>query len=295
MKITDEQLTRWAKAPSETEEDKCRVARDRIEKALRAVFGDSIRVFLQGSYKNRTNVKRESDVDIVVEYTGTYFHELHLLSPQELQRYWGLHVPVTYPYHQFKTDVTKILTDEFEDGEVERVDKCIKVYRNDQRVHADIIPSFTHNCYATATVVKHKGIHFVTDAGVDTFNYPEQHHDNGEAKNVRTKGKFKDIVRILKNIKYDLVDADIMKEKDMPSYFIESLVWNLSDPVFYGAQNSTILRSALIQLYSDMKNAKRAGKYREIHNLRYLLPATGYSAQQAQTFIKHAWVHVGFS
>ena len=96
-----------------------------------------------------------------------------MLSPQELQRYWQLHTPVTYHYHQFKDDVTKILTNEFEEGEVKRKDKSIKVKKNAQRVHADVIPAFTHNCYVTATTVAYKGIHFVTDAGIDTFNYPE--------------------------------------------------------------------------------------------------------------------------
>ncbi len=294
MKVTDEQLIQWAKAPSETEEDKSRATRDRVEKALKASFGDGIRVFLQGSYKNRTNVKRESDIDIVVEYTGTYFHELHMLSPQELQRYWTLHQPVTYPYNQFKDDVTKILTAEFDTGEVERKDKCIKVYRNGQRVHADVIPSFTHNCYSTATTVAYKGIHFITDAGVDTFNYPEHHHANGEAKNVDTRGNYKDIVRILKNIKYDLVDAGTIQEKDMPSYFIESLVWNVPNPVFTGTEYSTILRNVIVNIYENMGDTARAEAYKEIHNLRNLLIATGYTAQQAQIFLDHAWRHIGF-
>ena len=294
MKVTDEELARWAKAPSETEEDKSRATRDRVEKALKATFGDGIHVFLQGSYKNRTNVKRESDIDIVVEYTGTYFHELHMLSPEELQFYWSLHQPVTCPYNQFKDDVTKILTAEFDTGEVERKDKCIKIFRNGQRVHADVIPSFTHNCYATATIVAHKGIHFITDAGVDTFNYPEQHHANGEAKNVNTGGKYKDTVRILKNIKYDLVDAGTINEKDMPSYFIESLVWNLPNPLFERPLHSGILRDVIVKIYEDMGDAAKAGAYKEIHGLRPLLIATGYTAQQAQTFLEHVWRHIGF-
>lgn len=252
MNITEEQLVQLAKAPSETEEEKCRMARERIEKALRAEFGDSIRVFLQGSYKNRTNVKQESDVDIIVEYTGTYFHELHMLSPQELQRYWELHVPVKYPYHKFKDDVTRILTTEFDQGEVKRVDKCVKVFKNGERVHADVIPCFTHNCYSTATTVAYKGIHFITDTGVDTFNYPEHHHENGEVKNIITKGRFKDMVRILKNIRYDLIDAGKIAEKDMASYFIESLVWNLPNPIFIGAENSTMLKNVMVLIYGDM-------------------------------------------
>ena len=34
---------------------------------------DGIRVFTQGSYANRTNVRQDSDVDICVMYTRTFF------------------------------------------------------------------------------------------------------------------------------------------------------------------------------------------------------------------------------
>jgi len=294
MKLSEQQFRILSQPPSETEEEKSRKIRDKVEATLRSTFGDSIRVFLQGSYKNRTNVRRESDIDIVVEYTGTYYHELHMLSPNELQRYWELHTPVTYQYHQFKDDVTKILTSEFAAGEVERKDKCIKIKRYGESTHADVIPSFTHNCYVTATTVAHKGIHFVTDAGIDTFNYPEHHHENGEAKNVITEGKFKDTVRILKNIKYDLVDASVIAEKDMPSYFIESLVWNVPNSIFYQTYHSDILHDSIVQIYDDMGNVDKAAEYKEVHDLRNLLAATGFTAQQARTFLEHVWAHIGY-
>jgi tRNA nucleotidyltransferase (CCA-adding enzyme) len=66
MAINEDQLKRWATAPSETEETKCQNAVRLITNAIKERFGSDVTVFLQGSYKNRTNVRQDSDVDIVV-------------------------------------------------------------------------------------------------------------------------------------------------------------------------------------------------------------------------------------
>jgi tRNA nucleotidyltransferase (CCA-adding enzyme) len=64
-------LRKWVKPSSDAEETR----RDRTETEIRTALADypalpnaSIRVFVQGSYKNRTNVRLDYDVDIAVEY-----------------------------------------------------------------------------------------------------------------------------------------------------------------------------------------------------------------------------------
>src|SRR3990172_2917044 len=105
MKFAEDQLTTWAKPPSETEEEKCRNAVDQITKAIRDKFGDDVSIFLQGSYKNRTNVKRDSDVDIVVRHDGYYFYDLGSLTPEEKAAYEASSIPAKYTFYQFKNDV----------------------------------------------------------------------------------------------------------------------------------------------------------------------------------------------
>ena len=62
----------WAQSPSATERERIERTINSIKKALSA--DDSLRtkskVFVQGSYRNRVNVKRDSDVDIGILYTG---------------------------------------------------------------------------------------------------------------------------------------------------------------------------------------------------------------------------------
>lgn len=63
MSLSSEQLLSWAKsAPSEKSKQTVRIFKEMIEE----VFGSIVDIYLQGSYANHTNIKTESDIDIVV-------------------------------------------------------------------------------------------------------------------------------------------------------------------------------------------------------------------------------------
>ena len=65
----EDTLQSWAKAPGETEQQRCDNAVTAVRKAIdasSALEGRDIRVFPQGSYRNRTNVPQDSDVDVCV-------------------------------------------------------------------------------------------------------------------------------------------------------------------------------------------------------------------------------------
>jgi len=68
----------WAQPPSTTEREKCEHAELAVRKAIDAnkrIAGKDIQVFAQGSYRNRTNARQDSDVDICVRCTNTFFYE----------------------------------------------------------------------------------------------------------------------------------------------------------------------------------------------------------------------------
>ena len=61
----------WSKPSSDTEEEKC----NNTERMIRAAISESpvlskrnVEVFAQGSYKNNTNVRQDSDVDIKIKW-----------------------------------------------------------------------------------------------------------------------------------------------------------------------------------------------------------------------------------
>ena len=111
------------------------------------------RVYLKGSYRSRTNVRRGSDVDLAVELrshekgrTGSFTTKRTLeavgLSDAEL----GLSdAPPEYAAARlsFKDDCLAALQDTFGSASVERHNKCIKVSERSTTLPADVVPCAT--------------------------------------------------------------------------------------------------------------------------------------------------------
>ena len=120
----EDSLKAWAKAPGQTEQTKCDNAVNAVKKAVAAdttLAKHNTRIFAQGSYRNRTNVREDSDVDVCVLCTDTFFYDL----PQGTTTVeFGLTNPASYVYSQFKNDVDAALHSYFADGHVERGNKA---------------------------------------------------------------------------------------------------------------------------------------------------------------------------
>lgn len=60
-------------------------------------------VFIQGSYRNDTNVYGDSDVDIVVCHTGAFYKDLSRLSAEDRRAFdTAAGATVTYGYANFR-------------------------------------------------------------------------------------------------------------------------------------------------------------------------------------------------
>lgn len=294
MSADEDQLTIWSKPPSETEEDKCRNAVEGITRAINAKFGSSVSIFLQGSYKNRTNVKKDSDVDIVVRHNDYYFGNTQYLTEEEKQLYNQI-PSSTYTYKNFKNDIQQLLENEFEYGEVERKDKCIKVWGNTYRVNADVVPCFVHKRLQTHNSASDEGIEFITDADNHLISFPQQHFDNGTKKNNDTDTFFKSVVRILKNARNSLVDQGTILEKSMPSFFLECLVWNVPDSNLAKGTYTEATKSAIYTIWNDMGSASKAQDYAEVNNLKWLFRGNNdRTPLQAKNFMQQAWAYFDF-
>jgi hypothetical protein len=91
----------WSRGPGVTEQSKAENAERAIRKAIDA--SETLRrlqidVFPQGSYRNRTNVRQESDVDICVRLMSTFHYEL----PQGVTQSEAGFSDSNYPYSAFK-------------------------------------------------------------------------------------------------------------------------------------------------------------------------------------------------
>ena len=234
MSVSESRIDSWANPPSETEDERCTNAISQITDALHSRFGNDITVIKQGSHRNRTNVKTDSDVDLAIVHTGYFFPDTNGLSEADKERYARESVPASYPYSQFKNDVHAVLQGKFGSSAVERKNKCVRVSGNSYRVNADVVPAYEHHRFSAYNVVSDKGIELVTDEGIRIHSFPEQHYESGVKKNEETGKAFKSVVRILKNVRNEFVDKGLMKLEAMPSFFIESLVWNVPASHFRG-------------------------------------------------------------
>src|SRR5690348_9322663 len=137
MAVTEDQLARWARGPSQTETERCDTTVRRISDALRSELGARVSVFAQGSYRNHTNIREESDVDVVVRDNRSYFSDLSQMGPAALQRFNAGFITADHTFDQFKTQVHRLLTVTF-GRRVERRNKCIFVPETASGVNGDV-------------------------------------------------------------------------------------------------------------------------------------------------------------
>jgi tRNA nucleotidyltransferase (CCA-adding enzyme) len=83
-------LSQWVKPSSESEQ----VQQDRAERMIRDAInahptfkGTAIRVYAKGSYANNTNVRLDSDVDIVVENHDCFYYDYFGDFPDRLVQF----------------------------------------------------------------------------------------------------------------------------------------------------------------------------------------------------------------
>jgi len=211
-----------------------------------AVQNRSKEVFLQGSYRNFTNIYGDSDVDIVVKYNDAWGRDLALLPQDQVQAYLQTVTPSLYSWEQFRADVLTSLRTYYGPGSVTEGPKSLKIAAAPGRLAADVVPAFTYkrfNYFVNEVIQNYtEGIRFYDRRdGREIVNYPKQHIANGQGKNSdqRTDGNYKPTVRMFKNARTRLIDDGVVTRALAPSYFVECLVYNAPDALFVaGRQNA---------------------------------------------------------
>ncbi|MFA5086479.1 MAG: nucleotidyltransferase [Candidatus Paceibacterota bacterium] len=291
MSVSEEQLSRWAQAPSETEDQKCENAISSITNVIHSHFGKEVYITKQGSHKNRTNIKADSDVDIAVIHGGYYFPDISGLSDADRELYNKNNPDSNYRFDQFKNEVHELLQKNFDI--VERKNKCIRITGNSYRVNADVVPAFEHRRYKSYGVIGVEGIAFHSDKGELIYGFPEQHYENGVKKNENTAKNYKSAVRIIKRIRNEFVEKGLMKLSDMPSFFIESLVWNVENSYIAGKTWRELVESVSAKIWNDMRNPEIANSYAEVSDLQWLFRGqTKRTPKQAEDFMLQVYNYV---
>lgn len=239
MAISDDQIRGWtAQGATQQSTQTYEAVRQALENYRGWPANANKSIYLQGSYGNQTNIRGNSDVDIVVELATTHMPNTSRLTPAEIEVYNRERVPATYFYPQFREHAYSALVAVF-GARVKWGNKCINVGGEDQRLNADVVPALEYRNYKRYRphydTEDDRGIWFQTtqDPKRDVINYPRLHLANGTSKNVtdRTRGNFKPLVRAFKNARDYLIDQNYLPDHITPSYFLECLIYNIPDPV----------------------------------------------------------------
>lgn len=282
------QFREWAKPPGKTEEERCNNAESSIRNAIHAsseLQNRNIKVFTQGSYRNNTNVRRDSDVDIGILCTDSMFPNY----PEGMTGEDFGNSPADYLYSQYKDDVEKALASYFGRSAVTRGNKAINVHETSYHVEADVAPFFEHRRYYSNGKYL-SGVALLTDRRNNrVVNWPEQHYQNGVMKNNDTGRRYKSIVRVLKALSVDMT-KNIVRDADIPGFLIECLVWNVPNDLFQHSTYTEDVKSCITFLYNTTKSQESCNDWREVSELKYLFRASQkWTREEANAFTLAVW------
>jgi len=293
MNVSEETFISWSQGPGKTEADKCANAESAVRDAIKSddeLENLDITVFPQGSYRARTNVRQDSDVDICVRYNGAFFVDY----PEGKTADDFGHPDSDLRYADFKNMVERALRNYFGSDGVTRGSKAFDIHENTYRIDADVTPTFEYRWYIDLTDY-HSGVGFIPDGGWRVVNWPQQNHDNGVAKNNRTARHFKRVVRIIKRLRYKMEDEGVTQAKNIPSYLVECLVWNAPYEAFDHSSYSADVREVLAHTFNNTLTDEDCKEWGEENELKYLFRAAQpWTRQQAHDFLSAAWDYVGF-
>jgi len=299
----EQTLGSWTKPSGDTEQEKCENAERMIRGAIRDATRESkplakrtVEVFAQGSYRNNTNVRQESDVDICVRCMSAVYYDLSFA--QGLTKEQAGLPDSDYTYAQFKNDVQAALETKFGRGRVGRGNKAFDIRENSYCADADVVACLEHRSYFwldNGAFSFTSGMTFLPDNGGVIINWPNQNYNNGVTKNNATGRRFKRVVRILKRLRNEMEQQGIATAAPIPSYLIECLVWNVPNEGFRNDSYVANVRYALAHLFHATINEQSCQKWCEVNNVKYLFHISQpWTREQAHAFLSAAWNYVGF-
>lgn len=299
MNISEDTLATWSKGPSTTEAEKCGNSESAVRKAIAAdnnLSGLKISVFAQGSYRARTNIRQDSDVDICVRYDGGFFD----LYPEGKTRKDFGNIDGTLAFRDFKNMVEKALRSYFGASSVTRGNKAFNVHANSYRVDADVVPTFEYRYYtgsfnAVGSHSYHSGVAFYADKGGMIINWPNQTYNNGVERNDETGRRYKRVIRILKRLRNRMQEDKIQGAYDIASFLVECLVWNAPVEAFQHDTYSADLRYVIADIWNRTRKDEDCSGWGEVNELKLLFhPTQPWSRQKANNFLQAVWDYVEF-
>jgi predicted nucleotidyltransferase len=283
---------------SPTEEEDRDRTEARIRDAIRAsseLPASSVRIYVKGSYANNTNVRRDSDVDIAVEWTETIKVAKAFGAKDATPEQLGYTpVPFTVEPAELRARVERALREAF--GYIDTSgDKAIKVPAGSTTLDADVVPCFAVDRYDSPLpkLVYHRGSRLYPKSGGWIDNFPDQQLANGNAKNRATERRYKQIIRCIKRLENEMVEDGIIP-RSIPGYLIECLVYNVPNDRFGHTRRLEDMRAVFSFLWNGLRDEDVYREWEQVDGLRYLFRGTPMRpVDEVYAFIDKAWDTIG--
>lgn len=236
MTITREAATRWTSQGAQDGAKQTYASiRHALEKAGIARSRD-LDIFLQGSYANSTNVRGDSDVDIVVMTRQSFNADTTRLSATAKAR-WDALPEATFTSADLRREISQALIAHYGPNRVHLKNKCIQVDAGSGTLDADVVPCTEYRNYVDSNPSSLssgyiEGVQIRPLRGGPIINYPKEHIASGKAKNGTAHLNYKRTVRQVKRLRTFAVEKGFLREGIAPGYLLECMVFNAPDRCF---------------------------------------------------------------
>ncbi|MFT4438139.1 nucleotidyltransferase [Caballeronia sp. 15715] len=246
MAIPEDQLTQWAQIGAQvTSKDTYATIKLALESADAGYANKNYKIFLQGSYRNDTNIFKESDVDVVIMLESVFYYDLTPLPEPQKVAFSAAHPDALYTAEAFRAHVLDVLKKRFGDDAVPG-SKAVEIQPRHSRRKADVLIAVEHKKYRRFTAVGNEeqvaGICFFKSDGTKVVNYPRLHRKNLTAKNQETNQWMKHIIRIFKNARQRMIEQRVLEHGQAPSYYLEGLLYNVPVDRFGNTYDDSVVR-----------------------------------------------------
>jgi hypothetical protein len=261
-------------------------------------YRSSIKIYAKGSYANKTNVRADSDVDVVVENQHVIYYDYFPASSAPSPD------PNARPYtgrwddpDEWREQVRLAMVNKFGISDVDSSGEVAITISEvvGSRPSADVVPSFDYVRYDSPDRgIAHGGSRVFKRTGGYVDNFPDQQKANGIAKDRNTGGRYKKYVRALKNAENLLSDQGVIDE--LPSYFMECLVWNVPDShINAGNTLDQGFQSTLAYVFNNLLPAAfDYDEWAEPNDLKYLFCGDKWSREDGFKLVDATWDLLGY-
>ena len=298
----------WLRPASDSEEQKIERAARMVRDALANnawLAAEGVSVYAQGSYHNNTNVRLDSDMDLRVVHPGIkvqYHSNVHVETANQILSYTFNGPSLSSLNSRMRAEVSAALGSAFGYRNVDDTGSRAIHLKSlpGSRAEVDVVPTFVlHHVMWIDAVHNYHTTHGVgilsRDASAWTFNFPQQHTENGVAKRARTKLRFKRCVRMLKRLRNELTELGVRAGELIPSYLIECLAYRVEDAFYLDETDDNFARiyritHRLQQLVADPNWVAQASEINDVKGL--FGDWQGWTSAQVVAFLIAARTHL---